>query len=63
MQGGLVIIGVASLALTAFASFADRRRMNRSNPEAVGFMPWPLISILGVTAALFAFALAIKFSV
>lgn len=62
MQGGLVIIGVASLALTAFASFADRRRMNRSNPEAVGFMPWPLITVLGTIATLYLFAFALRAS-
>jgi hypothetical protein len=28
--------------------------------EAVGFMPWPLITILATLSALFSFALALK---
>lgn len=61
MQGGLAIIGSVALALTAVSGLAERRRLRRNNLDAVGFMPWPLLSILGTITALFAFALAIKF--
>ena len=53
--------GAGALALTAVSILAERRRNNRRNIEAVGWVPWPMITILGTIAALFAFALAIKF--
>ena len=62
MQGGLTVIGVVSLLLTLFASWADRRRRHRADLEAVGFMPWPLITIMGTLLTLLSFALAIKVS-
>lgn len=62
MQGGLTVIGVASLVVTLLASWADRRRRRRANLDAVGFMPWPLITIMGTLLTLLSFALAIKVS-
>jgi hypothetical protein len=40
-----------TLGLAAFSAWADRRRANRKNLDAVGFMPWPLIMILAITAS------------
>ena len=60
MQGSMLVIGCLASALTALSAYADYRRRNRSDLDRVGFMPWPLISVMAVMTALFAFALAIK---
>ena len=54
---GIVAAGAA--ALTAVSVLAERRRMQRRDIEAVGWVPWPLVTILGSIATLFAAALAI----
>jgi hypothetical protein len=56
----LAYLGCGALALTVTSAVADRRRMRRRDIEAVGFMPWPLITVCGTIATLFAFALSIK---
>lgn len=49
-----------AVGVAALSSLADRRRNKRSDPDKVGFMPWPLIMILAmITATVFA-ALALK---
>ena len=35
--------GLVAVALAAVARLADRRRMRRSDPDAVGFMPWTTV--------------------
>jgi hypothetical protein len=50
----------ASAALAAVASFADRKRQRRRDPDRVGFMPWTLLSFLGVLGAFVLTALALK---
>lgn len=54
------MVGAGALALTAVSILAERRRNRRSDIEAVGWVPWPMVTILGTIAALFAFALALK---
>lgn len=51
-----------AVALALLANWAERRRARRTNLDAVGFMPWPLIMILSLLAAAVcaAFALHIK---
>lgn len=62
MQGGLAIVGCVALVVTATSAVADRRRLRRRNLDDVGFMPWPLITVMGTLTSLFAFALAVKFA-
>ncbi len=40
-----------ALALAGLSAWADRRRTRRTNLDAVGFMPWPLIMILSMLAS------------
>lgn len=60
MQGGLTLVGGASLLFTLYAGWADRRRARRADLEDVGFMPWPLLTIIGTLLTLLSFALALK---
>jgi hypothetical protein len=50
----------ASAAMAAFASFADWKRQHRKDIDRVGFMPWTLVTVMGVVAALMFTALALK---
>lgn len=61
MIGPFTIAGAGALALTAVSVLAERRRNRRSDIEAVGWVPWPMMTILGTIGAVFAFALAIRF--
>jgi hypothetical protein len=60
MQAGYWGICGAAVAVAALASYADRRRARRSDPDKVGFMPWPLIMILAMLSAAVLAALALK---
>jgi hypothetical protein len=42
--------GIAT-AVVIWSVIADRRRAGRTNPDKVGFMPWPLIMIFAMIAA------------
>ena len=61
MIGPFTVAGASACALTAVSILAERRRNNRRDIESVGWVPWPMLTLLGTIAALFAFALAIKF--
>ena len=59
MQGGFTFVGAAALLITVYAIWADRRRGQRRDIEAVGIVPWGLVTVLGTLVALFGFAFAI----
>jgi hypothetical protein len=50
----------ASAAMAALSSFADWKRQRRTNLDRVGFMPWTLLTVLGVLSALMLTAVALK---
>ena len=47
-----VAAGVVALAVAVLAWFADRRRMRRSDPDAVGFMPWTAVFFWALLAVI-----------
>jgi len=50
----------ASAALAAFSTLAEWRRHRRRDPDRVGFMPWTLINVIAVLAAVMLAAAALK---
>jgi hypothetical protein len=54
-----LIAGLAALVLAAVARLADRRRMRRSDPDAVGFMPWTTVFFWACLAAVLLLALGV----
>jgi hypothetical protein len=56
----LLLLGGLALAIALIAWIGDRRRMRRSEPDAVGFMPWTSVFFWAVLAALVLLALAGK---
>lgn len=57
-----VLAGMSAVCggLTIAAHLADRRRLRRADPDAVGFMPWPAISLMATISAIVLAALALK---
>lgn len=51
--------GIA-LGVAAASVLAERRRDNRSDPDKVGFMPWPVIFILSLILAAVLAAMALQ---
>lgn len=56
----MTMVAAGAAAMTAVSVLAERRRARRHDLEAVGWVPWPMLTILGTIATLFATALAIK---
>lgn len=44
-------VGLCAALLAATARWADLRRLRRSNPDAVGFMPWTGIFFVALFVA------------
>ncbi len=55
-----VAAGAMALAVAALAWFADRRRMRRSDPDAVGFMPWTGVFFWALLAVIALAGLAVR---
>ncbi|MFN3552271.1 MAG: hypothetical protein ACK4UL_04110 [Novosphingobium meiothermophilum] len=49
-----------ALALAILAGWADRRRLRRTNLDAVGFMPWTVIYLVSFLAACVLIGLAAR---
>jgi hypothetical protein len=56
----LAIGGTIAVAVAIIAWFGDRRRMRRSQPDAVGFMPWTGVFFWALLAAIVLLGLAVK---
>ena len=56
----LALVGAAALALALVAWIADRRRLRRSDPDAVGCMPWTAIFFFSLLAAVLLLGLAAR---
>lgn len=54
------VAGLMAVALAVLAWFADHRRMRRSDPDAVGFMPWRTLFFWAFLSAMLLLALAAK---
>lgn len=58
----VVLAALAASLLALIAWFADRRRSRRSDPDAVGFMPWTTLFFWAAFIAFLLFvALATRF--
>lgn len=53
-------IGGVAILLAMIAWWADRRRLRRSDPDAVGFMPWTTIYFLATMIGCVALGLAAR---
>jgi hypothetical protein len=60
VQAAMTVIGIGATVIVGVSAIADRRRQRRGDLDRVGFMPWPLISLLATIVALFAFALSLR---
>lgn len=53
-------MGGVALAVALIAWLGDRRRMRRSDPDAVGFMPWTSVFFWAMFAAVLLMGLAAR---
>lgn len=60
MQAMLWTLAGASAAMAMLAALADRRRSRRRDLDRVGWVPWPLLVVVGVMLALAFAAFAIR---
>ncbi|WP_282949081.1 hypothetical protein [Sphingopyxis sp. Geo24] len=60
MQGSMLTVSAMGAVVAVVAEIADYRRRHRRDVDAVGFMPWRGIALVGVVVAILAAALALK---
>ena len=53
-------IGIAATLIAALAWWGDRRRVRRSNLDAVGWMPWTPVFFVALMVACVALGLAVR---
>lgn len=53
-------IGIAAALIAALAWWGDRRRLRRSNLDAVGWMPWTPVFFAALLVAVVALGLAAR---
>ncbi|WP_231468899.1 hypothetical protein [Novosphingobium sp. CECT 9465] len=53
-------IGAIALIVALAASWAERRRLRRTNLDAVGFMPWTTVYLIAFLAAIVLLGLAMR---
>lgn len=53
-------IGLAAALFAAFSRWADMRRLRRSDPDAVGFMPWTGLYFVALFVACVTLGVAAK---
>ena len=58
VRDALPALGLALLAVLAW--WGDRRRINRSNPDAVGWVPWRDIAFWASVLAIVALVVAVQ---
>lgn len=56
----LGMVGAVAAIIAAVATLADRRRVRRTNLDAVGFMPWTPIFFVALLTACVALGLAAR---
>lgn len=52
--------GALALTIALIAVWADRRRLHRTNLDAVGFMPWTVIYLIAFLTAVLLVGLAAR---
>lgn len=53
-------VGAFALTIAMIAVWADRRRLRRTNLDAVGFMPWTVIYLVAFLTAVLLVGLAAR---
>lgn len=53
-------IGLVAALIALVATIADRRRLRRTDPDAVGFMPWTALFFVALMIACVALGLAAR---
>lgn len=56
----LALLAVAAAGLALVAWLGDRRRIKRTNPDSVGFMPWTTVFFFALLAACVVIGLALR---
>ena len=60
MQQQLLGGAVTALLLAVISGFAEHRRRGRRNMDHAGFMPWTLIQVLAILAAMILASVALN---